>query len=73
VQLAARCGETRPQRKRKRGEDSASSAAQWVIALRTSRLTTFQGANGLAVFAPPYASAKPLSGVKLTLVARETM
>ena len=34
-------------------------------------LTTFQGANGLTVFARSYASAKPLRGVKLTLVARD--
>ncbi len=52
------------------GEDSGKLAAQWVIASDIA-LTTFQGANGLAVFARSYASAKPLSGVKLTLVARD--
>ena len=34
-------------------------------------VTTFKGANGMAVFARSYATAKPLSGVKLTLVARD--
>jgi len=42
------------------GEDSGKLAAQWVIASDIA-LTTFQGANGLAVFARSYASAKPLS------------
>ena len=44
-------------------------AAQWVIDSDIA-LTTFQGANGLTVFARSYASAEPMSGVKLTLVAR---
>ncbi|HEY2446592.1 MAG TPA: alpha-2-macroglobulin, partial [Rhizomicrobium sp.] len=52
------------------GEDSGKLASQWVIASDFA-LTTFQGANGLAVFARSYANAKPLSGVKLTLVARD--
>ncbi len=50
--------------------DSSGMAAQWVIDSDIA-LTTFEGANGLAVFARSYASAKPLSGVKLTLVARD--
>lgn len=49
--------------------DSGSLATQWVIDSDIG-LTTFQGANGLTVFARSYASAKPLEGVKLTLVAR---
>ena len=50
--------------------DSDDIAAQWVIDSDIA-LTTFQGASGLTVFARSYASAKPLSGVKLTLVARD--
>jgi alpha-2-macroglobulin len=55
------------------GDSSDSSdelATQWVIDSDIS-LTTFQGANGLSVFARSYASAKPMSNVKLTLVARD--
>jgi alpha-2-macroglobulin len=52
------------------GEDSSERAAQWVIDSDIA-LTTFQGANGLAVFARSYATAKPLANVKLTLVARD--
>ncbi|HWA30285.1 MAG TPA: MG2 domain-containing protein, partial [Rhizomicrobium sp.] len=48
---------------------SEQMATQWVIDSDIS-ITTFQGANGLAVFTRSYASAKALSGVKLTLVAR---
>ena len=44
-------------------------AIQWVIDSDVA-LTTFQGADGLAVFARSYASAKPLGGVKLSLIAR---
>ena len=44
-------------------------AAQWVIDPDIG-LTTFQGANGLTVFARSYATAKPIDGIKLTLVAR---
>jgi uncharacterized protein YfaS (alpha-2-macroglobulin family) len=44
-------------------------ATQWVIDSDIS-ITTFQGANGMAVFTRSYANARPLSGVKLTLVAR---
>jgi uncharacterized protein YfaS (alpha-2-macroglobulin family) len=51
------------------GDDSGQLAAQWVIDSDIA-LTTFQGANGLTVFARSYATAKPIDGVKLTLVAR---
>ncbi|HXL98431.1 MAG TPA: alpha-2-macroglobulin, partial [Rhizomicrobium sp.] len=54
------------------GEDDSDSgdiATQWVIDSDIA-LTTFQGSDGLAVFARSYASAKAMSGVKLTLVAR---
>ncbi|MDE2350537.1 MAG: alpha-2-macroglobulin family protein [Alphaproteobacteria bacterium] len=50
--------------------DSGGMAAQWVVDSDIA-LTTFEGANGLTVFARSYASARPLSGVKLTLVARD--
>jgi len=50
--------------------DQGAIAAQWVVASDIA-LTTFQGANGLTVFARSYASARPLDGVKLTLVARD--
>lgn len=51
------------------GGDSGERAAQWVIDSDIA-LTTFEGANGLAVFARSYATAKALANVKLTLVAR---
>jgi len=51
-------------------DDSGEKASQWVIDSDIG-LTTFQGRSGLAVFARSYATAKPLSGVKLTLVARD--
>jgi len=50
--------------------DQGAIAAQWVVASDIA-LTTFQGTNGLTVFARSYASARPLDGVKLTLVARD--
>ena len=50
--------------------DSDSIAAQWVVDSDIS-LTTFQGAGGLTVFARSYASARPLAGIKLSLVARD--
>ena len=50
--------------------DQGAIAAQWVVASDMA-LTTFQGTNGLTVFARSYASARPLDGVKLTLVARD--
>ncbi len=49
--------------------DYSPIAAQWVIDSDIA-ITTFQGADGLTVFARSYAIAKPLGGVKLTLVAR---
>jgi uncharacterized protein YfaS (alpha-2-macroglobulin family) len=49
--------------------DEGTIAAQWIVDSDIS-LTTFQGAGGLSVFARSYASAKALSGVKLTLVAK---
>ncbi|MGD0867050.1 MAG: alpha-2-macroglobulin [Rhizomicrobium sp.] len=51
-------------------DDSGELASQWVIDSDIA-LTTFQGANGLSVFARSYASAKPMGGVKFTLVARD--
>ncbi|HWA92928.1 MAG TPA: alpha-2-macroglobulin [Rhizomicrobium sp.] len=59
--------------KKKDDEDYYSSddiAAQWVIDSDIA-LTTFQGQNGMTVFARSYARAMPLQGVKLTLVARD--
>ncbi|MBV9692312.1 MAG: alpha-2-macroglobulin family protein [Alphaproteobacteria bacterium] len=50
--------------------ESEDIAAQWVIDSDIA-LTTFKGAGGMSVFARSYASAKPLSGVKLSLVARD--
>lgn len=47
----------------------SSTAAQWVIDSDIG-LTTFEGAHGLAVFARSFASAAPIAGVELTLVAR---
>jgi uncharacterized protein YfaS (alpha-2-macroglobulin family) len=49
--------------------DSSEFAVQWVIDSDMA-LTTFKGATGLTVFARSYANARALSGVKLTLVAR---
>src|SRR6185437_13022815 len=51
-------------------EDDTTIAAQWVVDSDIA-LTTFQGASGMTVFARSYNSAKPLSGVKLSLVARD--
>jgi uncharacterized protein YfaS (alpha-2-macroglobulin family) len=51
-------------------DDTDSSAAQWVIDSDIG-LTTFQGTNGMAVFARSYATARAISGVKLSLVARD--
>ncbi len=50
--------------------DDGTIAAQWVIDSDIG-LTTFQGTSGLSVFARSYASASPMSGVKLTLVAKD--
>ena len=50
-------------------DDSGDRASQWIVDSDIG-ITTFQGASGLSVFTRSYASAKPLNGVKLTLVAR---
>ena len=50
--------------------DSDDIATQWVVDSDMA-LTTFKGASGMSVFARSYASAKPLQGVKLALVARD--
>ena len=49
---------------------SGEMAVQWVVDSDIA-LTTFNGAGGLTVFARSYSTARPLSGVKLTLVARD--
>ncbi len=49
---------------------SGGLAAQWVVDSDVA-LTSFKGASGLTVFARSYASASPLAGVNLTLVARD--
>lgn len=51
------------------GEDWTEITAQWVIDSDIG-LTSFQGGQGLNVFARSFSSARPLSGVRLTLVAR---
>jgi alpha-2-macroglobulin len=50
-------------------ENSGEVSAQWVIDSDIG-LTTFQGGQGLSVFARSFSAARPLSSVKLTLVAR---
>lgn len=50
--------------------ENSSIAAQWVIDSDIA-LTTFKGASGMSVFARSYATARPLSGVKLNLIARD--
>src|SRR5262249_6484249 len=49
---------------------SDSIAAQWVVDSDIA-LTTFKGAAGMSVFARSYATARPMGGVKLALVARD--
>lgn len=51
-------------------EDEGEKASQWVIDSDIA-LTTFQGRNGLSVFARSYATAKPIGNVRLSLVARD--
>jgi uncharacterized protein YfaS (alpha-2-macroglobulin family) len=51
-------------------ETSESLASQWVIDSDTA-ITTFKGAGGLTVFTRSYATARPLGGIKLALVARD--
>ena len=50
--------------------DDGTIAAQWVVDSDMA-LTSFQGAGGLSVFTRSYATAQPLSGVKLSLVAKD--
>jgi uncharacterized protein YfaS (alpha-2-macroglobulin family) len=50
--------------------EEGTIAAQWVVDSDMG-LTTFQGASGLTVFARSYATARPMGGVKLTLVAKD--
>src|SRR5215471_9501576 len=45
-------------------------AAQWVIDSDIA-LTTFKGSGGMSVFARSYATARPMGGVKLNLIARD--
>ncbi len=52
------------------GYDYAAMATQWVIASDIA-LTSFKGGEGLSVFARSYANTKPLTGVKLSLIARD--
>ncbi|HEY5347116.1 MAG TPA: alpha-2-macroglobulin, partial [Rhizomicrobium sp.] len=52
------------------GEVDGELATQWVVDSDIA-ITSFQGAGGLSVFARSFASARPLAGVKLTLVARD--
>lgn len=49
--------------------DYSEMALQWVVDSDMA-LTTFKGNSGLSVFVRSYANAKPLSGVKLALIAR---
>ncbi len=51
------------------GYSSEELAAQWVIASDIA-VTSFQGAGGLAAFTRSYSTARPMGGVKLTLIAR---
>jgi uncharacterized protein YfaS (alpha-2-macroglobulin family) len=50
-------------------DDSGELAVQWVVDSDMA-ITTFQGATGLSAFVRSYANSRPMSGVKLTLVAR---
>jgi hypothetical protein len=50
--------------------EEGAIASQWVVDSDIA-LTSFQGASGLTVFARSYASAHPMGGVKLTLVAKD--
>ncbi|MFZ1988529.1 MAG: MG2 domain-containing protein, partial [Alphaproteobacteria bacterium] len=49
--------------------DDNGTAAQWVIDTDIG-LTSFQGADGLHVFARSLSTAKPISGVQVALIAR---
>ena len=48
---------------------SGELAVQWVVDSDMA-LTTFKSPNGLSVFVRSYSRAKPISGIKLSLVAR---
>ncbi|MBL6936936.1 MAG: alpha-2-macroglobulin family protein [Alphaproteobacteria bacterium] len=50
--------------------DEGTIASQWIVDSDIA-LTTFQGTAGLTVFARSYATANPMGGVKLTLVAKD--
>ncbi len=50
--------------------EEGTIASQWVVDSDMA-LTTFQGVAGLTVFARSYATARPMGGVKLTLVAKD--
>jgi uncharacterized protein YfaS (alpha-2-macroglobulin family) len=50
--------------------EDGTIATQWVVDSDIA-LTTFQSTSGLSVFARSYASARPMGGVKLTLVAKD--
>jgi len=47
-------------------------ASQWIIDSDIG-LTSFQGTHGLSIFARNFSAAEPLSGVRLTLVARNNV
>ncbi|HEV2652111.1 MAG TPA: MG2 domain-containing protein, partial [Rhizomicrobium sp.] len=49
--------------------DDGTIATQWIVDSDIS-LTSFQGASGMTVFTRSYATANPIGGVKLTLVAK---
>jgi alpha-2-macroglobulin len=51
------------------GSDERQRAIQWVIDSDIA-LTSFEGADGLHVFARSLARAEPMAGLRLTLVAR---
>ncbi len=50
--------------------EEGTVATQWVVDSDIA-LTSFQGTSGLTVFARSYATAHPIGGVKLTLVAKD--
>ena len=52
-----------------RSDDWSSKATQWFV-VSDIGLTTYTGQDGLSVFARSLATAKPMAGVDLTLLAR---
>ncbi|WP_448191089.1 MG2 domain-containing protein [Azospirillum sp. sgz301742] len=50
-------------------DEGAGLGTQWVL-VSDIGLTTFRGADGITVFARSFATAKPLPGVEVALVAR---